>query len=324
MHKNEKELFQYFLFQWIDFIKPQIKESSYNKYFNLISKHVIPHLGHLLLEQITTERLQNYLLLLLNGSHNTPLSPKTVRDILSIIKRTLLLAQNRGCLVRCNFSGLLPRVQSPQLNILNMKEFQILANKLYDPQKESEIGIMLALFTGVRIGELCALRWGNIHLNEGILDINSTLQRIQDKSDIAATSTKIIISTPKSISSIRKIPLPDFLVSYLEKYKKQDNSYILTGRSDKYMEPRTLENHFKSLLKILNLRIVCFHTLRHTFATRCVEAEFDLKTLSNILGHSNVNITLNRYVHPSEKFKKQNMEKLVTLFPDNCPNTFVE
>ena len=169
----------------------------------------------------------------------------------------------------------------------------------------------------IRIGELCALTWGQIHLTEGEIFVTRTLQRLQDMSHSAGNRTRIIISTPKSACSLRAIPLPDFLVRWLKPFRSSEDVFFLTGRSDKFVEPRSLENHLKKVLIQNGIRPVNFHALRHTFATRCVEAGFDLKSLSEILGHSKVNITLNCYVHPSYELKKSCMEKLFPLFQSN-------
>lgn len=165
-------------------------------------------------------------------------------------------------------------------------------------------------------GGLCALRWEDISLQEQTIRIHQTLQRVQDKSN-GLQKTKIVITTPKSASSIRTIPLPDNLVKILKNYKAVDSGYFLTNSLDRFIEPRTMQYRFKTVLKNSSVEPANFHSLRHTFATRCIELGFDVKSLSEILGHASVNITMNRYVHPSLELKKQNMQRLTELFAVN-------
>lgn len=175
---------------------------------------------------------------------------------------------------------------------------------------------MLSLFTGIRIGELCALRWEDISFQEQTMRIHQTMQRVQDKSS-STQKTKIVITPPKSSCSIRTIPLPGQLIGILEGYRTTDSGFFLTNSLDKFIEPRTMQNKFKAALKHSTVDSANFHSLRHTFATRCVELGFDVKSLSEILGHTSVSITMNRYVHPSLELKKQNMQRLSELFAVN-------
>lgn len=173
----------------------------------------------------------------------------------------------------------------------------------------TKLGILLCLYTGIRIGELCALRLEDILIQEKTMRITKTMQRLQTLSNVDS-KTKIVITTPKSISSQREIPLPDFLIKIIVGFNYNTKDYILTGANNRYIEPRTLEYRFKSILKRCGLENYRFHQLRHRFATQCIELGFDVKCLSEILGHSSVNITLNRYVHSTMELKKNNMEKL--------------
>ena len=147
--------------------------------------------------------------------------------------------------------------------------------------------------------------------SSGQFIFHKTMQRIQTQG--GPSKTKVVITEPKSFCSIRDIPLSKDIAELIPEHK-DPNAYFLTGKINQYIEPRTMENHFKRILKELDIENAHFHTLRHTFATRCVEVGFDIKSLSEILGHANVNITLNRYVHPSMDLKQKNMEKLSDLF----------
>lgn len=170
----------------------------------------------------------------------------------------------------------------------------------------------MCMYTGMRIGEVCALKWKDILLDEHCIFIESTMQRLKsDNKEFA--KTEVIITSPKSNSSTRTIPIPDNLYEILKKHRCSGEAYLLTGNSLRFLEPRTLQNHFKSALKICGINDANFHALRHTFATRCVEIGFDVKSLSEILGHASVNITLNKYVHPSMELKQKNMNRISDL-----------
>lgn len=199
------------------------------------------------------------------------------------------------------------------MRVLSRNEQEELYHYLYTELTPGNIGILISLFTGLRVGEVCALRWEDISFPEQAIYVHQTMQRVQVKND-PNQKTKIIITAPKSACSIRTIPIPDLLVPVLELYKTTAIGYVLTNSHQRIMEPRTLQNYFKKALRNSSIKDANFHSLRHTFATRCIELGFDVKTLSEILGHAGVNITMNRYVHPSMELKKENMQRLSLLY----------
>lgn len=172
-----------------------------------------------------------------------------------------------------------------------------------------ELGILIALYGGLRIGEICALQWKDFHFDSGTIHVTKTMLRIQNVTSNCQKKTKILISRPKTESSNRIVPLPSFLMSFLKRYRMEPDVYILTGTRS-FLEPRMCLDKYKQILNQVHLKPFTFHALRHTFATRCVESEFDIKSLSEILGHANVNTTLQRYVHPSIDLKKEQMNRL--------------
>lgn len=155
------------------------------------------------------------------------------------------------------------------------------------------------------------MKWSDINLGKRIITIRNTVQRI--KNNDGNTATKLVVTSPKSRSSFREIPLPDFLVPLLNDIKASHEYYLLSG-SRSVVEPRTMQYRFKRILADLKLSDVSFHSLRHQFATNCIELGFDVKTLSEILGHSSVGITLNRYVHSSMDRKAKYMKSLSMMF----------
>lgn len=294
--------------QWLEFKKQDIKESTYIKYRNIILKHIKPIIGHLYINSLQAEDMQKYALLLKNKG----LSNKSVRDILSVVSAIFKYAQKIGVYTdNINIEELYPKAEKRQVRILPDDErirFEGYLLKANDPAK---FGILLALYSGMRIGEICALKWSNINLEAETISVVQTLQRLQDSENKG--KTKILISEPKSQSSKRIIPIPAFLTELLRKIKPQiPDAFLLSGNKNP-IEPKTLQNKYKSCLKDCNIPYINFHTLRHTFATRCVEVGFDIKSLSEILGHSSVGTTLNLYAHPTLEYKRNNMNKLAFL-----------
>lgn len=175
-----------------------------------------------------------------------------------------------------------------------------------------KFGIYLSLRTGMRIGEVCALKWSDISFHTGTISISRTVQRLKATDTQSQPKTGLFIGPPKSDSSLRVIPLmPDMAALCARFYPGTPESFVLTG-TNQCMEPRKLQRRLKKYIDACGLKEVHFHTLRHTFATRCIEVGFDVKTLSEILGHSNIGVTLNQYVHPNMELKRENMGRLRT------------
>ena len=237
------------------------------------------------------------------------LAPKTVTDILTIVKSTIEYAKYRGFSIICNLSKLSVKKNEKKMRVLSHSEQQALTKVLVDEMDRYKFGVFLSLYTGIRIGELCALQWEDFCISQNTLRIRKTMQRIQDLENGSVSKTKIIITEPKSQCSVREIPLPTFIMDIAKPFITSPKTYVLTG-NNRYVEPRTMQNRFKSYVKESQIDDANFHALRHTFATRCVEVGFEIKSLSEVLGHANVNITLDRYVHSSFDLKCANMNKL--------------
>ena len=310
----EEGLFRNAAREWYFSIAPRVKESSLNKYRNLLNLHIEPMFGSTPLNQVTYDLLESGCreLLSTGGRNGAGLSPKTVADIMSVVRSILQFAVRNGAKVPCDGSAIRIKRDIKQMRVLSRWEQEQLCRYLYTDLSPYNMGILLCLFTGLRIGELCALRWEDISLTEQSIQIRRTIQRVQDVSK-GSPKTKIIITPPKSVCSIRTIPIPSDLAQLLAEYRKSDTGYCLTN-DEHYIDPRTMQSRFKSALKKSGVQDANFHALRHTFATRCVELGFDVKSLSEILGHASVNITMNRYVHPSMELKKENMQRLCALF----------
>jgi len=298
---------------WLERKKIGLKKSSYAKYFNLINNHIKPQLGDYWIREVDSAVLNPYISeKYKTGNRKSAggLSEKTLKNIVSLIKSALQFAKEERLLHDTPaLSIIFPREKSLKMRVFSKTEQAVLEKYLCTRMNTSKLGVFMCLYTGLRIGEICSLKWQDISLDNHTLTVNSTMQRIQ-LLDSSPTKTKIFITEPKSNCSARTIPLPDILVSKLQSFRPADqNTYVLTGKTA-YIEPRTYHNHFKAHIAAAGLKHANFHATRHTFATRCVEVGFELKSLSEILGHANVNITLNRYIHPSLELKRNNMNKL--------------
>lgn len=286
---------------WLDDERNKVKESTYANYAMKLQKHILPRFAGMKYDALTAHHLNDFI----REKLNSGLSEKYVSDIVVLMKSAAKFgSRNYNYPNKIEFVTLPKTADKIQKPLLNLGEQQRLQEELINHQSTSNVGILLASVTGIRIGELCALKWSDIDLEKSILTVSSTVQRV---CNVDKKGTRLVISSPKSRSSIRQIPLPDFIISILKTAKTTDDSYILSG-THKLVEPRTLQYRFKSLLKQLSLPYVSFHKLRHQFATRCVELGFDVKTLSEILGHHSVEVTLNRYVHSSIERKRDCMK----------------
>lgn len=308
------EFFQPIALNWFDSIKGQIKESTSNKYWNILNSYVLPAFGEKELKEITYDCINESCnqLLISGGKKGQGLSPKTVSDILSLLRNILQYALQQGKTLSCDARSIHVKRHMKELRVLSTSEQQQLCEYLQSNLNSYNIGILLCLFTGLRVGEICALRWEDISISDKIIHVHHTMQRIQNH-NAKGPKTRIVITTPKSACSIRVIPIPDELIEMLVLYQKTTSGYFLSNSEQKYVEPRIMQSHFKKVLKESAVAPANYHALRHTFATRCIELGFDIKSLSEILGHASVNITMNRYVHPSLELKKENMQKLSSL-----------
>ena len=293
---------------WLVSIKNGIKESTYANYFCKLQKHILPKFGGIKYEKLTANFLNDFV----REKLTEHLSPKYVSDILNVIKSITKFARRTyNCEDKAE-NVIVPKDRKvAEKVVLSGSQQKILVSYLSKNPTCSNIGIMLTLMTGLRIGELCALKWSDIDLKNGLINVTKTMQRIKNFS--GKNSTKIIIDTPKSKTSVRQIPIPKPLLKVLKSIKSDDNNYFLTGKN-LFVEPRTMQYRFQAILKKIGLPRFNFHALRHTFATNCAALGFDVKTLSELLGHSSVEITLNRYVHSSLDRKRACMEILSRQF----------
>lgn len=292
---------------WFADIRLRVKESTYMNYRMKYEKHIYHTLGSILYDKLTVENLNDFV----KSKLSCGLSAKYTADIVGIIRSACRFAKKRfGYEDKSEFISI-PKGKTKEKELLNKTEQTRLNRYLNSNPTLSNVGILLSSATGIRIGELCALKWSDIDLQKRTLTVRNTVQRIQNIG--GDTATKLVVTSPKSSSSVREIPLPDFIIPLLNEFKTDGEYYLLSG-SRNLVEPRTMQYRFKRIISDLSLPNVSFHSLRHQFATNCIELGFDVKTLSEILGHSSVEITLNRYVHCSMERKVKYMQSLSALF----------
>ena len=289
--------------EYLASLKPQIKESTLANYRMKAEKHIIPAFGTEKCCDITAGMVTEFI----NNKIQRGLSARYVADIFVLFKSIFRYAA-RVHNIRNPLDGLkAPKCTKAEVAVLSKEEQARLLKIAANSSDMRSLGVVIAIYTGMRIGEICALKWGDIDLDSKTIHVRHTLQRIQTFDN--SKKTKIVITEPKSVSSVRDIPIPECLLRLLEKHRKDDDMFVLSG-SRKPVECRSVQYHFANLLKNGNLPSVHFHSLRHAFATNCIALGFDVKTLSEILGHSRVEITLNRYVHSSIERKRACMSML--------------
>lgn len=300
--------------RWEENVGQQIKESSFVKYHVIVENHLIPALGKVNVEDMTHELIEDFSLSMLRcgGKNGAPLSPRTVSDILCVLRSILRFARRSGAVIPCDGSSVRIRRPPVDIRVLTRHEQEILCAFLYNNISLRNAGILLSLFAGLRVGEICALRWEDIVLEERILHVRHTMHRIQNL-EPEGPRTRVIVTTPKTATSTRMIPLPEDLAQLIESLPGEHRGFFLTGREDAYAEPRIMQYHFHRCMEKCGLAPANYHALRHTFATRCVELGFDVKCLSELLGHSTVTMTMDRYVHPTMDHKREHMQRLSEL-----------
>lgn len=309
---NRKKRFSAFCDEWLQVCRCKVKPSTLAKYETNLERHIKPALGGFYAQSLSTVAVAEFGQELISEKK---LSPKTVRDILTQLKAIIKYASEQIPALS-SVSIVYPKEQKKDMRVLTKQEQSQLIEFLTADTDECKFGVMLAMMTGLRIGELCALRWGDISLESKTLTVSATMQRIKTSdSGKSPGKTAIVIGVPKSGTSTRVIPLMDSAVEMCRRWQRSDpEAFILTGSSKRFVEPRTLQYRLSRYAAECGLEDMHFHTLRHTFATRCVEVGFEIKSLSEILGHSSPRITLERYVHSSIELKRENMDKLTCVW----------
>ncbi len=293
--------------EWHRSIRHRVKESTAANYSMKAEKHILPAFGRMVVTSLASDDIYTFI----ENKQNSGLSARYVADIVILMKTMFKYAVRTYHIFNPMDGVTLPKKKMPEIRLLDEDEHKKLQQYIAKNQSISTIGVALSMSTGIRIGELCALQWKDVDLEKRILTVRKTMQRIQCPNQTA--KTMLIVTDPKSESSRRKIPIPDCIISFLQKFKGKPEDYVLTG-TERAIEPRTMQYRFSKILKNAKLPSVHFHALRHIFASTCIKLGFDVKALSELLGHSSVEITLNRYVHSSFEQKKEYMKRLQLAF----------
>lgn len=306
--------FAILLQKWQEFNKIRLKRGTKTRYENLINRQINPELGTLRLSDITASTINDFLNnKFINGrlDGSGALSSNYVRSISVVINSALKYAVSEGLIQPFNTKLNKPNISKSELSILSIEEQKKLEQYIKKELTPTGIGIMISLYTGLRIGEVCALCWNDIDFKSKIIYVRRTISRV--KSTKKDCKTELILDEPKTVSSKRIVPIPSNLFSLLVNFYNHRTSVYVVSSSDNFVSPRTYDSRFHRVIRNCNLDDFNYHSLRHTFATRCIESGVDVKSLSEILGHANVSITLNTYVHSSIEMKKNQLEKLTLL-----------
>lgn len=282
-----------------------VKQSTKTIYQSYANKHLKPQMGRIKLKRMTRKHIQQFI-----DELSSELSAKSVKAIYSMLKLCLKSAYDNHLIGIIYDNIRLPKVINKDVKVLTKVEQKRLEKVIESENNPNDIGILICLYTGIRIGELCALKWDNINLEQGTIIINKTIYRAKDET--GEKKTKLVITTPKSANSEREIPIGGFLLDKLRDMSKVEG-YVVNNKG-KCMEPATYSRRYKKLLKMAGIGYIKYHSLRHTFAVRALELGVDVKTLSEILGHSSVSTTLNFYGHSLPEHKRSQMELISNLY----------
>ena len=301
----EKKTFEEVARLWQEEKRLYVKRSTFAAYVLLLDNHLIPSFGQE--RDVTEPKVQDFVLRKLDYG----LSQKSVRDMLVVLRMVLKYAVKNGLMEHHEIDVKFPTERErKEVQVLSRNSQQRIMRHLKENLSPMNLGIYICLCTGLRIGEICALKWEDIDMDSGMIRISKTIQRIYVKNGTDC-HTEVIIDTPKTMNSMRVIPIPHDLRSMLHAHRRSaDGKCFLITNSPRPVEPRTYRNYYNKLMNELKMPKLKFHSLRHSFATRCIESRCDYKTVSALLGHSNISTTLNLYVHPNMEQKKRCVEQM--------------
>ncbi len=312
--KYDERLFSDIIMRWFNANQIRLKGATEAKYLSIIQTHIIPDLGNLKMSVIDSSTINLFLdKQLQNGGikNKEPLAPSYVRTMAIIIEAAINYGVMEGLCTPMKTPIKKPAIPKEDRPILSQYIEAELTSKLTSDTSKVAIGTLIALQAGLRIGEVCALRWCDVDFTSNVIRVRHTISRVRAIN--SENKTILILDTPKTASSIRDVPMPSTLRNVLlNSYQKNMSEYVVSS-SNSFVGTRTFDYKYRQMLKKYNIQIFSFHTLRHTYATRCAEHGMDAKTLSRLLGHSSSNTTLNIYVHPSLEMAKQYVEQIYCL-----------
>jgi integrase len=291
---------------WKDEKRPYVKQSTFAAYMLILENHILPFFGEGC--ELSEKQVQAFVLEKLDAG----LSVKSVKDILIVLKMVMKFGVKNEWMNYYEWDIKYPTEQSnKEIEVLTVQNHKKILDYIHDNFTFKNLGIYICLSTGVRIGEVCGMKWSDIDVVSGTITVQRTIERIY-VIEGEEKHTELVINTPKTKNSFREIPMSKELLAIVKPLKKVVNEdfFVLTNENEP-TEPRTYRNYYKKLMKQLGMPELKFHGLRHSFATRCIESNCDYKTVSVILGHSNISTTLNLYVHPNMEQKKKCINKML-------------
>ncbi len=301
IHKTIREIAA----AWKEYKRPYVKQSTMAAYVLILENHILPTFGED--NSLPEHSVQAFVLHKIESG----LSTKSVKDILIVLKMVMKFGVKKEWMTYYEWDiKYPPNSENKILDVLSVTNHRKILNHIQSHFTFMGLGIYISLSTGLRIGEICALKWSDINVTDGILTVNRTIERIYIIEG-EKKHTELVINTPKTKNSCREIPMNKELLGMLKPLKKvvNDDYYILTN-DERPTEPRTYRNYYKRVMEKLDIPKLKYHGLRHSFATRCIEVGCDYKTVSVLLGHSNISTTLNLYVHPNMEQKKRCIDKV--------------
>lgn len=306
--------YQEWLHEWLEnYVKPSCKERTYNRYVIATEQHLIPAIGSVLLQHLDPITVQRFLTGELQSGNvrdGNGLSASTVNLLISVIQNSMKTAFEIGLVDNYTMNRLKrPKIKEKQVVCFSVAEQKMIETAVIADKRPKMFGVLFCLYTGVRIGELLALEWDDVNFAAGEITVNKSCHDGNDENGLYLR----MVEAPKTEYSVRVIPFPKQLMPYLKEAKKQNKSKYVVGDGEKIISVRSYQTSFELLLKKLGIPKKGFHALRHTFATRALECGMDVKTLSEILGHKNATVTLNRYVHSMTEHKRKMMDQLGKL-----------
>ena len=301
IHKTIREIAA----AWKEYKRPYVKQSTMAAYVLILENHILPTFGED--NSLPEQSVQAFVLHKIESG----LSTKSVKDILIVLKMVMKFGVKKEWMTYYEWDiKYPPSSENKVLDVLSVTNHRKILNHIQSHFTFMGLGIYISLSTGLRIGEICALKWSDINVTDGILTVNRTIERIYIIEG-EKKHTELVINTPKTKNSCREIPMNKELLGMLKPLKKvvNDDYYILTN-DERPTEPRTYRNYYKRVMEKLDIPKLKYHGLRHSFATRCIEVGCDYKTVSVLLGHSNISTTLDLYVHPNMEQKKRCIAKV--------------
>jgi integrase len=307
-------LYKDWLSEWlIHYVQPSVKQKTFQRYSEMIRNHIDPTIGEyemsemspLLVQRLVTDLLQSG-----NIRTGKGLSANSVNAIITTIQSSFECAYNLGLIEKYEMNKIKrPKAQEKQIECFSPAEQKKIEAAILSDKRDKMFGVLICLYTGLRIGELLALEWNDIDLGKGELNVSKTCHDAKDSSG----NYERVVNAPKSLSSSRIIPIPKQIIPLLRERKKKSHSPYVVASGQDIISVRSYQRSFELLLNKLEISHRGFHALRHTFATRALECGMDVKTLSEILGHKNPTVTLNRYAHSLMDHKKAMMNRLGSI-----------